>query len=295
MERIKFLNPGRPVFSPYGLTCEKWKPQASPHLDRHNEIEINYFPRGGATYFFNNEMVEIPAGRMVAFWALLPHQTMSFEDDSNYYVCTIPLHIFLSWKIDGTMVAELLSGKILMSSEEQEEGHLTMLQMDKWLADLEQTDCADIQEIVLLEMKAKMMRLSFHYSIVNKIERATLHSVPRMYSEDSDKVTRMVIFMARNFKRALKTDEIGRAVRLHPDYANRLFVKAFGCTLHQYILQIRVNHAERMLITTDKPITEIAFASGFSTIARFNTAFQKQKGCKPSEYRKVILCPSPKI
>ena len=70
--------------------------------------------------------------------------------------------------------------------------------------------------------------------------------------------------------------------------------KAYGCTLHQYLLQERINYVERMLITTDEPITQIAKNSGFSTVARFNSTFLKFVGCTPSEYRKT-MCLWPKI
>ena len=48
----------------------------------------------------------------------------------------------------------------------------------------------------------------------------------------------------------------------------------------------RLTGVQRMLITTDEPITQIAQSSGFSTIARFNSTFLKLVGCTPCEYRK---------
>ncbi|WP_253952480.1 helix-turn-helix transcriptional regulator [Xylanibacter muris] len=94
------------------------------------------------------------------------------------------------------------------------------------------------------------------------------------------------MFIAQNFHKPIKAADIGKAVGLHPDYANNLFRKAFGCTLHQFLLQERISNAERLLVTTDKPITEIGLSCGFSTIARFNATFMKRTECTPSEYRK---------
>lgn len=287
MEEPKTFDSGRQDLMPYGLTCEKWSPQVAPRIDRHNEIEINLFPQGGATYFFNNKAIEIPSGRIAIFWALIPHQTLAFQDNSSYYVCTIPLVTFLSWNIDKKMVNDLFAGKMLVSPELASKSFDIQL-MDTWISDLQQIDQPNLQEVVLTEMMAKVKRLSLDYSILNTVGDNYPIYTGTIFSEDGDKITKIADYVARNFKRALKASEIGKAIGLHPDYMNRLCIKAFGCTLHQYVLQARVNYAERILITTDTPVTDIALESGFSTVARFNATFLKQKQMTPSEYRKFF-------
>ena len=110
MKDSKVFNPQRRDLAPYGLTCEKWRPIPIPRMDRHNEIEINYFPNGGATYFINNKMVHFPEKHLIVFWALIPHKTMSFESDTEYYTCTIPLATFLSWNLNKKFKNDLLQG-----------------------------------------------------------------------------------------------------------------------------------------------------------------------------------------
>ena len=43
-EKLKTFDEKRDEFKPYGLTCEIWRPQLMPKIDRHNEIELNYIP-----------------------------------------------------------------------------------------------------------------------------------------------------------------------------------------------------------------------------------------------------------
>ena len=45
-EKLKTFDEKRDEFKPYGLTCEIWRPQLMPKIDRHNEIELNYIPEG---------------------------------------------------------------------------------------------------------------------------------------------------------------------------------------------------------------------------------------------------------
>ena len=96
----------------------------------------------------------------------------------------------------------------------------------------------------------------------------------------------MAAFIAENYTRKLTTDEIGRAVKLHPNYAMGLFKKTFGLSLIDYVTQHRISHVQRLLATTDVKIVEVALDSGFNSISRFNEAFKRACNCSPREYRR---------
>ena len=56
-------------------------------------------------------------------------------------------------------------------------------------------------------------------------------------------------------------------------------------TPKDFIAQIRISKAAELICTTDSPIKEIAFQTGFINISHFSITFKKQFGCSPSEYR----------
>ena len=51
----------------------------------------------------------------------------------------------------------------------------------------------------------------------------------------------------------------------------------------------RISHAQRLLVTTDDTILDIALAAGFQSLSRFNEAFKSICGCPPRDYRKQHL------
>ena len=53
-------------------------------------------------------------------------------------------------------------------------------------------------------------------------------------------------------------------------------------------LFIRIRRAEKLLITTDRTITNIAFETGFGSVAYFNRVFKKETGQAPANYRKKM-------
>ena len=97
----------------------------------------------------------------------------------------------------------------------------------------------------------------------------------------------LACYIARNYQQPLTSQSIADAIGVHPNYAMNLFRKTFGTTMTTFVTQHRISHAQRLLVTTDDAILDIALSSGFQSLSRFNEAFKKACGCSPREYRKA--------
>lgn len=67
---------------------------------------------------------------------------------------------------------------------------------------------------------------------------------------------------------------------------SELLQKSFGLSFPQYVNNIRLIEAKRLLSDTDRKVSEIAVKVGFSSINHFNRLFQKIENCSPQKYRK---------
>ena len=275
-EILKTFNESRNDFKPYGLTCELWTPSLMRKPDRHNEIEINYFPKGSITYLFRDRKITIPAKRFTVFWGLVPHQIVHYGGVNPYYVCTIPFSQFLEWKLPASFVDRILNGEVIFESNEESSGYDELL-LKAWIKDIGRVELPDV---TLLEMHARLFRMA-----KNNLSMKENYHLP-IHQNEITQVEKIAIYIAQNYSTPIKVVDIGKAVGLHPDYANSIFKKAFGSTLSEYIIEERVSHAQRKLVTTDASITGIAFESGFNTISRFNACFLKINRCTPREFRK---------
>lgn len=72
----------------------------------------------------------------------------------------------------------------------------------------------------------------------------------------------------------------------HEYYLNRLFTKYTGSTIHRYILDVRISHAKKILLNTDKPLSVIAEEVGFNSNTYFSTYFRQIAGLSPAQFRK---------
>ena len=69
----------------------------------------------------------------------------------------------------------------------------------------------------------------------------------------------------------------------------RDFAATFNDSPGRWLLQKRIDHAQRLLIQTDKQIIDVALESGFSNVSHFDRVFKESTGVSPLKYRKGIL------
>ncbi len=88
-----------------------------------------------------------------------------------------------------------------------------------------------------------------------------------------------------------KEDEFADLFGVTARHLRRLFIEEVGKTPKQLSFENRLNLARKLIAETQLPITEIAFASGFSSIRRFNSAFKDRFKRPPSEIRRQKTVP----
>ena len=84
-----------------------------------------------------------------------------------------------------------------------------------------------------------------------------------------------------------EASSLEEALHLNKYYVSHLFSQKLGISFHDYINSLRVSEACRLLLNTEKSITQISEGVGFNTLRTFNRAFTKQLGISPSQYRKA--------
>jgi AraC-like DNA-binding protein len=89
---------------------------------------------------------------------------------------------------------------------------------------------------------------------------------------------------ARYFE-ALTVAELAREAGLSRSHFSREFRRTFGETPHQYLLTRRLERAAALLRATDRPVTDICFAVGLSSVGSFTTSFGRVFGATPEAYR----------
>lgn len=283
MARSKTLtfDSARADFTPYGLACALWLPTPMLRPDRHNEIELNFLQSGSLTYLLGGQHVTVEAGRLVSFWGAIPHQILKWETTTPYFVLTLPLASFLSWGIPNRLAHTLLAGGLVRDpAPTPDDGR----RFRQWLTDFQSGQSLRIR-VAELEVQARLLRLASELPTGKPSARPRAPAA--LPNPSLSRADRIACYIARYYAAPISAARIAKAVGLHPNYAMRLFRNAFGTTMVDFLIQHRLSHAQRLLVTTDDPVIDVASAAGFQSLSRFNEAFKRACGCAPRDYRKA--------
>ena len=87
---------------------------------------------------------------------------------------------------------------------------------------------------------------------------------------------------------ALSLAEVSRALGVNSKHLTRLFTRIVGQRMHAYILDLRVHHTCRLLLSTDRSIKQIALESGFRRVEGFRRVFREHVGVAAATYRRIF-------
>jgi AraC-like DNA-binding protein len=91
--------------------------------------------------------------------------------------------------------------------------------------------------------------------------------------------------MDRAYAQPLDVAAVARVAHVSEAHFSRQFRATFGETPHRYLQRRRVERAMELLRETDRPVTEICFDVGFSSLGTFSRTFRDIVGESPSRYR----------
>lgn len=99
----------------------------------------------------------------------------------------------------------------------------------------------------------------------------------------------LLSYINQNYKSRLCLEDAARAVGYTPSYFSYWFHKTIGKTFIEYLNNLRLAEAKKLLLSTSKSATEIGFEVGFSSFSGFLKEFKKKYAITPSALRKDLI------
>jgi AraC family transcriptional regulator len=97
---------------------------------------------------------------------------------------------------------------------------------------------------------------------------------------------RVVEFLNEHYTQKLSVKQIAELTGLSPGRFIKAFTKTFGRPPHQYLINLRLEAAERLLVVTDLPVAQVAVMSGFSSQSHLTKTMSHHKLVTPGQIRK---------
>lgn len=103
----------------------------------------------------------------------------------------------------------------------------------------------------------------------------------------SDSITAAIRYMEDHVTQNISLDKLADIANLNKFYFARCFKNNVGMTPHQYFLNMKIQYAKRLLITTAASVEEIAEQCGFDNTSNFIRLFKQRAGMTPTAFRKI--------
>jgi AraC-like DNA-binding protein len=263
------------------LVSQSGPPNVMRHPHHHDDIELNYLESGAMTYLLGGHQFTIEAGRLLAFWAAVPHQVTWIAPETRLRWLYVRLPLVLEWDLPPAFIDALLAGTPLIDRPPEQPGADLAL-FRQWHVDLGRK-LPEVGKIVLLEVEARLRRLALTSQVSLETGSDQAEGGLRLR-----RAKQMALFIARHHTDALTVDAIAQTVNLHPNYAMHVFREQLNTSIVEYLTRHRVAHAQRLLLTTDQPVVDVALEAGFGSLSRFYAAFKRLCGQSPSQYRRAL-------
>ncbi|XZF13432.1 helix-turn-helix domain-containing protein [Chitinophagaceae bacterium MMS25-I14] len=105
-------------------------------------------------------------------------------------------------------------------------------------------------------------------------------------SNDSQKIEAVIKYVMENFRDDVNSKEAAKLAYMNEAAFCRYFRRRTKKTFSQFVNDVRITHAIRLLIEKDIPVSQVCYESGFNNMSYFNRQFKLLMGKPPLEYRK---------
>ncbi|MBR4462002.1 MAG: helix-turn-helix domain-containing protein [Erysipelotrichaceae bacterium] len=103
--------------------------------------------------------------------------------------------------------------------------------------------------------------------------------------DSEDIIVRAKKYIDENYRENIDRNDVAAVTFVTPNYLSKLFKNNMNMNLREYINQLRIEEAKRLLLSTSMSVSEIASNVGYYNISYFSTVFHKLVGVSPFDWR----------
>ena len=250
----------------------------------HKEIELICFHKGSGTQFVGDHIKSFGPGDIVLVGKDLPHywrydsQYHQIKDSDAPYSTVIHFldnfigekFLFLPEASPIKTLLERAKNGILITGKEAE------------------TIAEKIESIYQLSGMEKIMALiECLLTIANLKNLPALSSIGFKYdtnTSENEKLSTIYNFALNNFKKKILLEDVAAIADLVPNSFCRYFKNRTGKTFSQFLTDIRIGYARKLLIENQMDIKQVCYESGFNNFSCFHKQFKAITGRTPKDF-----------
>ncbi|HEY5583277.1 MAG TPA: helix-turn-helix domain-containing protein [Ruminiclostridium sp.] len=247
----------------------------------HNYMEMLYITSGSAIVHVNNKSFDFSEGDFLVI-----------NSNDLHYIKSVGLPEFLVLQFKSSMINPDLElpfeGKYFLPLLKKDLIFTKDIRLHhgNTLENLMLEIVSDFKEKFMgyeLNIKANIYKI---FSWLIKNDFIEFPNIKGITPSSVSKISVLLEHICSNFDKELTIEDASKMVYMSYHHFCRTFKKVTGKTFITYLNFVRLRESEKLLIMSDKSISEIAISVGFSNTSYYTRTFKKEKGIPPLLYRK---------
>lgn len=248
----------------------------------HSEFELLKMLDGHTEFYIYGKEYRVEQGDIIFVNSRIPHSTSIHKDSSAFFV---QFHTDITPDDNEIHMSKYLSRFVNIANEDAVVfKHGTELNSGI-------SHCLDNirEEYINRRLSFDVFIKGYIYNILAILYRNKIIIHPESFFDTVSvkKIMPVLEYIDANYSSQLTLPELSSIINVNEFYFCRLFKKTVNTPVVQYINFVRVCKAEKLLLSSDMSVSEIAFETGFSSVSYFNRTFKKYKFCTPGAYKKI--------
>lgn len=262
----------------------------APSFDKnwhfHPEYQLFLVLEGRGTRFIGDDMRSFNPNDLVVTGPNLPHL---WRNDQEYFEKESRL------KTRGIVVyfPKDFLGNQMGEKEEYEELHTLLKRASLGLEVVGKTNELIKMKLINLVQKKGLERIIGLLEILLVISRSNEVKtiVQAGYTNankesEKDRMSRVYEFVMVQFQHDIKQEEVAAMINMTSSSFSRYFKTRMNKSFSDFLSEVRISHACKLLPTENLNISEVSYESGFNTLSNFNRQFKERMGMTPKSYKK---------
>lgn len=267
-----------------------------PHFNNkwhyHPEVELIHFKNGKGTQFVGDSIKQFTNGDVVLIGSQLPHywrfDDAYFKDDAKDTVDVKVAHFCEDFW--GAQFLALPENKMLKTMLENAKLGIKVNGKTKAVV------AGLLERMLHCEGTAKIILLIEALNAIANCSQTTIlasigfkHTAGKL--ADTDRLNAIYEYSMANFRNKIHLEEIAAVAYISPNSFCRYFKSNTQKTYSQFLIELKVGHACRLLIENKVIIKQLCYESGFNSFASFHKFFKQITGKSPLNYQKEFMQP----
>ena len=261
---------------------ERHKKQHTYPLHKHEEYELNFVEHGKGNRRIVGDSIEVIGDYdLVLLGSGIEHVWEQYECTSDD-IREITIHFSKSFLSESLLAKTFLQPIDLMLQHAATGIRFDMsaiMNVYGRLNELVNMEPGFYSVMKFLELLYELSQSSDYHLLATSAFARTENVV------DSRRVRRVKEYIDGNFREEIRLSTLAELAAMTPTAFSRFFKLRTGKSIAEYIIDVRLGNASRLLADSTMAIIEVCYACGFNNISNFNRIFKKRKGCTPTEFR----------